>query len=77
MIHFACDGSGTAYDLAIADLGLHANLRFGGHGVISRIESFYWLLRRRVKCGVARGTGQFPAGDRFQLRRLTPVGGEG
>lgn len=59
VIHFACDGSGTAYDLAIADLGLHANLRFGGHGVISRIESFYWLLRRRVKCGVARGTGQF------------------
>ena len=35
VIHdFACDGSGTAYDLATADLGLHANLRFGGHGVM-------------------------------------------
>ena len=56
---FACDGSGTTYDLVTEDLGLHANLRFGGHGVNSRIMSFYWLLRRRVKYGVARGTGQF------------------
>ena len=31
-------------------------LRFGGHGVNSRIMSFYWLLRRRVKYGVARET---------------------